>query len=269
MDQAILADAFTQARLKVQWADQHFRQAQAWWQRYLESDFHELRVDRDPETGNQFITFEVNPVYAPLILSVGDGFHNLSAALDYVMSGLMRAAGKATARVTFPSHETREALHQSFMAPRPGKPPNTNRRIVEAVPWIQRLLTETVKPYRGGDFRVWEVRQLDNIDKHNLIVPSIPYVKVTGLDAVDAQGKHGMRSATVEVPTGSRIALASFASGTDLKVTNKGKATAEITFAEGLEVFAGEPLFPTASQCLQLIREVVDLIAAEASASPA
>jgi len=261
MDKTILADAFVQARLKVNRADRHFQEAQARFKSYVESDFCKLIEDRDPETGSQSFRVEADPIPADLVLAIGDTFHNLSAALDYVMTGMMRAANVSSIRVGFPTDETRQALRKSFMPPKPGKRAPRNRRIVEAFPAFAMLLLQKIRPYNGGNFLLWEIRKADNIDKHNLIVPAVTVTELRGICLLDEKYNNRVTDMTAIVGPGGRVGLLGYSNpGGHMKITNKGQPTARITFSESMEVFAGEPVFPTLLQCIQAVDQAIGLI---------
>lgn len=50
-----------------------------------------------------------------------------------------------------------------------------------------------------------------------------------------------------------------------MEVEDKGEITYEIVFPKGLEVFAGDPVFPTLLQCSQFVAQAIDRIEAVAS----
>jgi hypothetical protein len=263
MDQTILSEAFAHARLKVNRAYRHLQEANGLFRLYVESDFCKLVEERNPETGAQDFHVEAAPIPVDLVLAIGDTFHNLSAALDYIMTGMMRAAGISATRVGFPTNETRKALRESFMAPKPGKKTPPSRRIVETFPGFVMLLLQRVKPYRGGNFLLWEIRKADNIDKHNLIVPSVTITELRNVALLDEEYENVFRNCSFSVDAGGRVNFLSYDNGGGLKVTDKGQASASITFAQGMEVFAGEPVFPTLLQCVQLVAEAITLIERE------
>ncbi|WP_127596700.1 hypothetical protein [Nitratireductor alexandrii] len=262
MDISILNNAFFQARLKVNRADRHFQEAQAWFKGYIESDFCKLIEERDPETGGQSFRVEAAPIPPDLVLAIGDTFHSLSCAIDYVMTGMARAAGISAARVGFPTDETRQALRQSFIAPKKaGAKDPPKRRIMKTFPAFVMLLLQSIKPYRGGNFLLWEVRKVDNIDKHNLIVPSVTISELRGVSLLDKTYNNSFGSVNAKVGAGGRVNLVMYNNpGGKLKVTNKGQASASITFAQSMEVFPGESVFPTLLQCIQAVDQAISLI---------
>lgn len=261
MDEASLNEIFFQARLKINRANRHTDEVRQWFESYTETDFYDIIDDRNAETGEQLVRVTVKPVPADMVLAIGDAFHCLSAALDYVMSGLMRAKTGNAIRVHFPTDESRKRLRKSFMAPKPGKKTPANRRIVKAFPLIVFELLTIIKPYQGGDFRLREIRRADNIDKHNLIIPSVTVTEIRDLRMVDKVHDNTVTT-TVSLGAGGVINLIGYrqADGSHLEFESKGQATASISFPESLEVFGGEPVLPTLLECSHLVAEVVKKI---------
>ena len=265
MDRQLFQQAFLHARLKVDRANRHIDEAQQWFRGYLESDFCRIIDGTDAETGKQSIRAVAEPIPVDVVLSIGDAFHCLNSALDYVMSGLMRAKTGSATRISFPTDKTRNALRKSFLAPGVdasgrAKQAPPNRRIMKAFPRIAAKLLTVIKPYEGGDFALWEVRKADNIDKHNLIIPSITMTQVTAL-LVDEVHNNRI-TLTLRVGAGGIVDGVGYSQGdgSRLEFKDKGKATADISFPDGLEVFAGKPVFPTLLECSKLVSEAIDLI---------
>ncbi|MER9242872.1 hypothetical protein [Mesorhizobium sp. M0633] len=261
MDATILKDALFQAGLKVHRADCHRQEAETWFSQYLQSDFCRVVIDKDAETGHQLVRAVADKLPTDIVLAIGDTFHNLSSALDYVMTGMMRAANVSTTRVSFPTDESRNALRKSFMPPKPGKGAPPNRRIVENFPALVMVLLTKIKPYRGGNFRLWEIRKADNIDKHNLIIPTVAVTQLHGVYLADEHG-NAWQGCSFKLGPGGTLNAIQYGITGDIEIRDKGQPTASITFPQGAEVFAGDPVFPTLMQCVQLVAEAIDLIEA-------
>jgi len=136
------------------------------------------------------------------------------------------------------------------------KAPQT-RRIVEAFPLIVLHLLAVIKPYKGGNFSLWEVRKADNIDKHNLIIPAIVFARINDVIIFDKvnkttfRGKLGVSSGRIFIP---------IKTDGELEFQNKGHATVSITFPDTMEVFQGLPVFPTLLESSQLVSEAINSI---------
>ncbi len=55
------------------------------------------------------------PLPIETALVIGDIFHNLSGALDYLSSAIIRQTSTKDERIYFPSTKDRSSLRQSFM----------------------------------------------------------------------------------------------------------------------------------------------------------
>lgn len=266
MDLDILNTAFRDASLKVYRAKRHINEAARTLYWYVEQDFCKV-IEEHNSWGGQSFFVETLPAPANLILSVGDAFHCLSSSFDYVMTGVMRAVGASTERVSFPSHEFRRSLEESFNPPKPTKKTPPNRRIGESLPAFQGFLTDKIQPYRGGRLGVWEIRKADNIDKHNLIIPSIALGTLNDIYLADDVRNVNL-NITAHVPAGMRSKAIMLHQGGKLEVKRKGDPTLCVTFAKGTEVFSGAPILPTMVQSHQFAVEAIRLLADHFKVAP-
>ncbi len=266
MNEEVLQQAFMQARLKVKRAYRHLDEAQRWFAAYCETDFCKIVEELDPQSGSQLFRVKADWRPAGLALAIGDAFHNLSASLDYVMTGLMLAAGASTKRVIFPTHVSRHALRKSFMTT--GKKAVSaerkpaNRRIVECIPAFAMLMLARIKPYQGGNFRTWEVRKADNINKHNMIIPALLLSNLNGV-VLEDRNNNSIFKLDFHILEGGIINAIQYRLPSRLEIREHGKPSASVIFDDMSEIFPGEPVFPTLLQCCQLVGEAIDVIAAE------
>ena len=123
-----------------------------------------------------------------------------------------------------------------------------------------------IKPYKGGDFGLWEIRKADNIDKHNLIIPSVVVTELTGFKAIDEVNETTFNPPMVTVGAGGCVGMVRYVNGgAVLKIKDKGNASATITFSDAMEVFSGKPVFPTLRESIHLVSQAVDRIELVAS----
>lgn len=255
---------FVNARLKHIWANEHIGQLQSLWERYLNTDFAEIRVQDDPQGRGQNICIAgIRPPPADIALCLGDAIHNLKSALDYIVSELL---GWQNTRLTFPMSETREELVTSFstdgLTPCPecgrgGRGKGRNAAIEMAVPGIGLFIVDTIKPYKAANGFLWPLNKLDVRDKHRLLIPTVVPKTIRGINAVDNNGNRIVNcSATVrEIGTAAVFGLPY-----DIKIESYGKPTAEILFNE-VGVIENQPLFPTLINMSQTVSETIDLFA--------
>jgi hypothetical protein len=93
-------------------------------------------------------------------LIAGDVLHNLRSALDYLVYALIRANGKTpSTSAGFPIFD-HEPVSQ--------KEKNWFDEKIKDIPDTAQDVIRFLKPYKGGDDRLWRLHQLDIIDKHRL-----------------------------------------------------------------------------------------------------
>lgn len=253
-----------QATLKVNRAYRHLQEIEACIERLTKADAYEIFEEVKPESGRPSFRLKVPPLPPDLPLSIGDCIHNLNCALDYIATAIMRALGKDVNRIIFPSDETRSALKATFKKPAQGKRRPRNRAIVEACHLFALLLLCKIKPYRGGKYMVWEIRKADNLDKHNLIIPTISIVEIVDI-AISDKNDNRVSGMTIRTGPGQEIGLAQMASAA--KVDNYGRPIFSITFPQRAEVFAGESVLPKLVQCIHSINEVIKICQAHLAPS--
>lgn len=144
----------------------------------------------------QFLTPQVLPEALPLI--IGETIHNLRSALDILASDVVRLSNKSTNRVHFPFAESEDGLTK-------GKDCQIkNKNFHRAHPEAQKLLI-SLRPYIGGNALLRGLHDLNNMDKHQLIVPILNSVKIDelcyfGTTTTDFVVKKGFH---VDIPPGA------------------------------------------------------------------
>lgn len=258
MDNNLIEQTFVQSRLKIQRANRHINEARQWFAAYLQGDFHNLVDERDTQTGRQSIKLVVMPIPADLVLAVGDAFHCLSSALEYVMSGLMVAKTGEALRIHFPTNKSRDALRRSFMRPTAGRRESANRKIMKSFPLVALEILTGLKPYEGGKYSLWEIRQADNLDKHNLIIPSTCVTEVRGVSLIDRKYNNIIQNTNLRVGSGNTLNVFGYQQvDSYLEFTDKGKAMASLCFPSDAEIFSNQDIFLTLAKCSQNVWEAV------------
>lgn len=240
--------SFHSARLKVERAVRHVNELQAVIATFLKTDFHRVWIDVDPQTGEHIVRYETAPAPQPVPLIIGDAIHNLHTTLDHIASDIAERAGLNSNRVHFPKHETRDALEKS----------REFREIVQAAPNLSAVILDEIRPYKAGNYPLWALGKLDNVDKHKLLIPTVAITKLTGLSAIDSNYNF-LSDVTVIIDAGGRMDIAGF--GRPSKITENGKPSFDITFPKG-SYFELEPIVPTLLQLTQLVKGVIDTLEA-------
>lgn len=260
MNPLIVSETIEQARLKVARAKHHIVEAHEIYNEYLQSDFYSLSIKEVGSLGDHLLVVSCRPISPGLPLAVGDAFHCLSSALDYLMTGLMRGNKGATTRVTFPSHDEKRSLEQSFCPPKAGKTASVNNKLAVAFPWLPEICIDTLQTYKGGRLSLWEIRKADNIDKHNFILLTNNVTKLSDVTIKSADGRMAFNNENFYFEDGAASSF--MAVSAKLVVTEGGYATSTITFGPRSEVFAGQHLFTTLVRCSESVSEAIDIMAA-------
>lgn len=172
-------------RLKLERAQHHFR------------DLHErIRVALSNiagEDGKSGVVFENNaeghaviklgrgiPLDPSLPMIVGDCFHNLRSALDHLtyQLALLNGTGRdAASRISFPVYATPKKF-KNFV----------DSRVAKFISTAALREIESLQPYHTSDppeiDALWQLTELDNIDKHRLFIVVAREFKLDSFDLV-------------------------------------------------------------------------------------
>jgi hypothetical protein len=243
---------FFSARSKIERADQHIRDAQRRIDRFIATECHRPFADKDPDSGAIHLNFWYPGPYAVngLGVIVGDAVHNLRSALDHMVSEIITIiGGNPNGReAAFPMHETREELEISI-----------NRGLEKKIGAdLCRFIIETIRPYKAGNFPLWALNKLDNLDKHRAILFG-SYDFRSGISFIDENDPGPFPSHHVcvlsnggPVPEGSAAHLHN---------QTHAEPTIEIRFKKGY-FFDDQPVIPTLLQLAELVGGIVETLSA-------
>ena len=172
------------ARLKIKRANKHIAD--------LETCIDGLRkrlvvsTHVDPNTGYESIKCDfasggdVVALKDDLSVILGDAVHNLKCALDYVWQETVARLipDRSWERIKFPCYPTSDALERKL----------TELEIDIAAPIFSHFLVSNIKSYRGGDWTIWAMHELDIRDKHRLLIPAIQYSSISDIYLEDEHG---------------------------------------------------------------------------------
>lgn len=246
------------ARSKVVWANEHIRELQAEWERFLDSDFCELMVQRDSHALGDSIGISMKGVPVKIPLLIGDAIHNLRTGLDHAVNDII---GYKSKRLSFPAHQTREELIASFRTEPEIVDGRTlkkggNAPVEVAFPGAREFFADTVKAYRGGTDYLWEIGKLDSTDKHRMMTILVIPQTISGVDYITSTNSI-VTNATLGA-TG--YGFCSLMGGTGkIHIQNYGKATAEIFFGE-TDIIEQQPVLPALVQMSNVVTETIDLV---------
>jgi hypothetical protein len=154
-------DPLAGPRLKLARAKRHLIDFKETVAAFRQSEPHEVTVEQNANTGENVYRIRVKACLpAELSVIVGDVVHNLRSALDQLVCGLVRANRKQVRTGNgFPISGSVKGFDKACT----GRLKNVSGK---ADRFIRRL-----RPYKGGNEAFWLLSELDNLDKHNSIVP--------------------------------------------------------------------------------------------------
>lgn len=196
---------------------------------------------------------------------VGDAIHNARAALDLLMVAVVRRGDPdrdSYSHVHFPIRETETAFRDALRS-------NTRGASAEA-----RNLLRDLQPFKAGDSLIWRLHQLDNLDKHNAIVPvgamcggvdigplnwrklrdtsPWPMPEISPLSMI-------LRSADIQYPLADGDILFSYTLNGSGGAPEDHEPIFQMTvaFGEG-QIFDGEPVVETLTKICDRVEAIID-----------
>ena len=153
---------FADARLKIGRANEHIRYIERRIRRLEES--YSATFDLHPKFRYPCIKYDLADKTAidDISLLIGDALHNLKCALDYSwLIALERHAPSAIGSKTqFPAYASGDALKAAL----------ERSKIDVFSPRLFSLMLGKIKPYAGGNDAIWDVKELNILDKHRLLL---------------------------------------------------------------------------------------------------
>ena len=178
---------------------------------------------------------------------IGDALHNLRSALDILWHDIIRECGGTPSRYTrFPIRETADELEPAFKD-------MLKKKQIEIV--VKNFLMSDIKPYKAGNYSLWALEDLNVRDKHQLLIPLLKSMYITGICLKDENANewhiegvlYGDRPWSHLLPQ---------CAGRNLEVKNKGHATSTILFDMGFP-FEGEPVLPALDRIAKEVSRTV------------
>jgi hypothetical protein len=235
---------------------------------YLSQGGIHLNEHFDEAAQRHTLTLVTEPMNPEVPIIIGTAFHTLRSALDTAVSTLVAdAKGVPSGRENFPMHSTEQELRAMFEPGhrqcsacgdvRESKP--AANTIIEYLPDLQKLIFETFKPWEDGNFPIWALGRLDNINKHRMIMPVL--ANITWSDSVMLTSNNSMNwKPSYTLPPGNQVII----SRTVEPVTFYEKGTFKATLAFPSDIpFGGKPVFETLEELLQLVTGIIETLEAQ------
>lgn len=170
-------------KLKVTRAKHHIRDLEGLIETFISDNPHRVVIQEDPEGGVTVGSVFDRPLPNDVATIIGDAVHNLRSALDHLAGESLRAISETPDRNTaFPIY-LREADFNGGVTSKLDRAPD------QFVNFVKGL-----KPYKtcsdgtAGSMLLWSLSQLDNLDKHLVLLPSIGVIEIPKLQILNAEG---------------------------------------------------------------------------------
>jgi len=213
---------FADAHLKIERANHHIARLNARIELLEQSDVATIEID--PKFGNQVIKHDIMDRKGIDILALiaGDASHNLKCALDYAwVETITQLAPKALGKFAkFPVYPTRDDLEAALRG----------NGIEKAPKDLFTVMLGEIQPYAAGNYAIWPIHRLDIRDKHRLLIPTILYTSVSGIETQDDAGevsRNGFTAGTQQEPPWY------IPMPLGVEVKNKGKVSITVSFDYG------------------------------------
>lgn len=260
-------DRVNNIRVKIERARKYVDEADTFIRSYLDKKPFTVSYKRDPKTRR--LIYFVSSIQEPdpqLSGIVGDALHNLRSALDHIAYQLVLiGTGQLPSRrVYFPIWDD-QAKYES----------EGRRQIDGAKPEAVKAV-DIVKPYKGGNDRLWQLHKLNNVDKHRLLLmvgsafhgANISHVLERGMqEMLRSDERLREKFGTVTIPDlfmrpadnlfPLRPGAELFIDGPDAEPTNKATFRFEVSFGEA-QVVNGEPIVPTLNEMVDKVEDVLN-----------
>ncbi len=147
---------------KLERAKQHKEELQKEIKSFFDSQPYKIGTKSDPQS-KRLIYYLVKADVVPekIALITGDVIQNLRSSLDHLAYMLFTVGpgnGTQGHHIYFPIAEDFDQYES-----------NKNRK-TEGITQQAKDLIDKVKPYKGGNDNLWKIQELNNIDKHRLLV---------------------------------------------------------------------------------------------------
>jgi hypothetical protein len=231
---------FKDARSKAQWAKHHIYELVGEYRALLDSNLTRLTIEDDFEPGTQRVKIVRIAEFPPSIpLIIGDAVHNLRTAFDYIMVAITGLDW-----IALPVGRTRDDIISK----------SAHYRTIEATfPDLATFIVDEIQPYHRGQFRLWELSELDRIDKHRLILPTINQTHRLGMDVEDQSGN---RSTNIWFTAGDRFSTTRTFPG-PVKVHHEGRTALSISFGPGTPL-ENNPVLETLDEFSELALQAIE-----------
>lgn len=166
-----MSDLLSGPRWKIERANQHIVEIKHRVAEFGASNAHKLVTDFDASIGLHKVRFETTERLQELVtLAFGDAAHNLRAALDYVWAKAIITLDSTAdiSKLHFPAGRDSRNSCVGFLDD--GKQEHARAIATPVGRKLRDVILDTVQPYGTRDNPFCMLNELDNIDKHRLLL---------------------------------------------------------------------------------------------------
>lgn len=240
------------AKIKLEHAKKLLIQFANEYKKFITANYQLIKED-DKTTGGLSIRVRVKKnIPDDWSTTIGDIIHNTRSSLDLLVTDLLIANGKEpTNKSAFPIFETEREFQKSA----PTK--------VDGIQKEACALIEEIKPYKEGNLQLWQLHQLDIVDKHRIIIPVVNENKAVVIDfGAHMKQLFGDKVGNVpSMPIGIRPAEREIHDGMVLFTGDKTHTVPtfdfELVFGKG-DLLAGEPISESLNGFLSLVESIIN-----------
>ncbi len=250
-----------QAAFKLDFADDQFLEAMYSFKEYSENGSTGIRQLPADENG-----FYVTELFAERLprqvpMCIGAGIHSLRSALDTAVSAIVReSGGKPDTRVAFPVHASERDLRAAFESGLRTCPDCKATRVTKApmdqirklIPDLERLILDVFKPWKDGNYPLWALNKLDNLQKHQTLL----LIASTTSGTIDFDTVEGISNkfGLWRIQPGMTVEIAR--SRHQLLISNPPAVSCELLFPDN-GPFGGQHALEVIGQLYRLVRGIL------------
>ena len=161
LERDMAKDPFAAPLLKLDWAKQHISDLNGKINAYLALRPFQLFIVQGPEMAQRQYRIETDPpIPTEFALIIGDTIHNLRAALDIMIFGLIGDIASQLENISFPFCKNADSVESTISGRQIRL---AGERVVEAI--------RSLEPYPTGKHKLYAIHDMDIRDKHKLLVP--------------------------------------------------------------------------------------------------
>jgi hypothetical protein len=229
--------SFKDARSKAQRAKRHIYNLMDEYHALLLEPLTQLTIEDDFERGQQRIkTVRIKEFPPSIPLIIGDAIHNLRTAFDYIVVEITGLEW-----IALPVGKTRDDI---LNLPRFEKIESTR-------PDLAKFIIDEIQPYQRGQFLLWELSELDRIDKHRLILRTSNRAHRLGVEIEDQSGKRTNAWFTIDDNFSTTRTFRG-----PIKIHNEGYSAISVSFGPETP-FKDQPVLETLDRLSELALQAI------------